>query len=133
MHDVGQSYIERVLSPLRILETLAGSLGLGSVALAVDEPRASFVMQLWALPLIFVSALALGPYLARILSQAWSGYRPIRGVRMAQAGVLGLTASVGIAVVLVKPFPVPAATGLVVLSLVMLAIDLRRSRDIRER
>jgi hypothetical protein len=96
-------------------------LGITSLAMEYDEPRASFTIQAWAFPIILGSAIALMPYLGSIASQGVGSRLPVRGVRVAYAGVLGLSGAVALAIVLVTPL-VPALAVLILLVAIALPV-----------
>jgi hypothetical protein len=115
---------------------VCGVVGIASLATAYDAARASYTIQLWAMPVILVSVCALVPYMGSIVAQANRARFPLLGVRTAHWGVLGLCAAVGLAIALPKPVPVEVAIALVGVAVVLVAVErlrARQPRDIRER
>jgi len=94
--------LDEVLRPTRIAVVYCVAFAVVSLLLSYDDPRTTHVVDLWALPTILVSLGALSPYLMSIVAQSLGADIPILGVRTAHAGVLGLTASSGVAVALAR-------------------------------
>ena len=122
MNASDPSRIEDVLRPIRMVSFLGMSSGLASIAIADDAQAANHTIGVWALPLILVSIVLIGPYLVSIVAQA-SGTFPLLGVGAAHLGVLGFCVLVGLSVVAVRPLPVEAAAVVVVASIGALGVE----------